>query len=221
MTQYLGKKTQRLWAHPRFNLEYYLTERNIRKEEEEREQLKHAYSKYQEPGTRFITKTPSDTLRARLIQEYFPDAYFVAIVRNGYAVSEGIRRKREFDPDRPEYAGLKTSIDAAADQWFRANVIVISHKDFLRKYKIIKYEDLVKDTNKTLDSILDFLKLGKDGFPYPTFEPNKNIEQIKRLTDAEKKKIEKIAGPMLKHFDYHDEVFDQIFKSKLKEYFGL
>ncbi len=171
-------------------------------EPNEEEKVREVYRKYYEPGTRFITKSPADTLRARLIQSYFPDAFFIAIVRNGYAVSEGIVRKRKFDPDRPQYAGLQTTIEEAAEQWFRANTIITSHQKFLRKYLIIKYEDLVNNTEQTFDIVLKFLQVSIGDFEVPVFEKDKNEMQIERLSTDDIDTITKIAGPMLMHYEY-------------------
>lgn len=200
MRHYLGKATFRLWAHPRFKLCYYRTENDY--DETERYVITELYKKYLKLEKRFITKSPADTLRARLIQEYFPDAYFIAIVRNGYAVSEGIVRKRKSDPERPQFEGLHTTIDEAAEQWFRANIIISSHEKFLRKYKIIKYEDLVENPQDTLFSILKFCELSTDNFPIPPFDTTLNQQQISRLTDYEIETVTRIAQPMLFHYSY-------------------
>ena len=200
MRHHLGKSTFRLWAHPKFKLCYYKTEEDY--EENERQALIKVYQKFVKPKKRFITKSPADTLRARLIQAYFPDAYFIAIVRNGYAVSEGIVRKRKSDSDRPQFEGLYTTIDEAAEQWFRANVIVASHEQFLDRYKIIRYEDLVEEPQKVLSSVLEFCELDKTGFSVPAFDNKLNQIQISRLSNYEIETITRVAQPMLLHFGY-------------------
>jgi len=208
MRHNLGKATFRLWAHPKFKLSYYKTEEDYN--EEERLELLRVYKDFHESGKRFITKSPADTLRARLIQAYFPDAYFVAIVRNGYAVSEGIIRKRKKDPDRPEFEGLYTTIDEAAEQWFRSNILVLSQEKFLNKYKIIRYEDLVDDPLDVLTSVLEFCELDDSGFSVPSFDNNRNQQQISRLSEYEKEVVTGIAQPMLIHFGY--EILDKKLK---------
>lgn len=200
MKHYLGKATFRLWAHPKFKLCYYATEDDYN--EEDKNKIINVYKKYIKPGTRFITKSPADTLRARLIQAYFPDAHFIAIVRNGYAVSEGIIRKRKKDPDRPQFKGLYTTIDEAAEQWFRANTIIVSHEKFLKNYRIVKYEDLVENPKETLIPLLNFCGLDTSCFPIPSFNRNLNEEQIARLSEYEIETITRIAQPMLIHFGY-------------------
>jgi len=200
MRHYLGKSTFRLWAHPKFKLCYYSTEKDYNEKDEK--QIKEEYKRYLKHDTRLITKSPADTLRARLIQSYFPDAYFIDVIRNGYAVSEGIIRKRKYDSERPQFKGLYTTINEAAEQWFRANIITLSHKRFLKNYKIVKYEDLVENPKKTLLSILNFCVLDSTNFPIPIFDKNLNEKQISRLSEYEIETITKIAQPMLIHFDY-------------------
>ncbi|MFA5993296.1 MAG: sulfotransferase [Candidatus Pacearchaeota archaeon] len=200
MKHSLGKATFRLWAHPKFKLKYYYTEKDYN--EEDKEKIKKVYSKYLIPGTRFITKSPADTLRARLIQSYFPDAYFIAVVRNGYAVSEGIIRKRKDDPERQEFKGLFTTIDESAEQWFRANTIIVSHKEFLKNYMIIKYEDLVEKPDETVSAVINFLGLNKEGFIIPEYIKGLNEIQISRLSPYDIETVTRIAQPMLIHFGY-------------------
>jgi len=200
MRHYLGDATFRLWAHPKFKLCYYVTEDDYNTKDAAK--VKEVYNRYTVPGTRLITKSPADTLRARLIQSYFPDAYFIAIVRNGYAVSEGIIRKRKYDPDRPQYEGLFTTIEEAAEQWFRANTIIVSHQKFLDNYMIVRYEDLIRKPKHILLSIFDFCGLEPDGFHIPTFTQGLNEEQVSRLSDYEIETITRIAAPMLIHFGY-------------------
>ena len=200
MKHYLGKATFRLWAHHKFKMCYYKTEADY--DSDDRSRVVGIYSRFIREGSRFITKSPADTLRARLIQAYFPDAYFIAIVRNGYAVSEGIVRKRKLDSERPQFEGLHTTIDEAAEQWFRANIVISSHEKFLRKYKIIKYEDLVENPKDVLSSLLEFCDLSTTSFPIPCFDRALNQQQISRLTDYEVETITRIAQPMLFHFGY-------------------
>jgi len=200
MKQYLTRDTFRLWAHPKFKLCHHFTEEDY--DEEDRSRIIDSYQDYLVAGTRLIIKSPPDLLRARLIQAYFPDAYFVAIVRNGYAVSEGTVRKRKSDPDRPQFERSHTTIDEAAEQWFRTNTIIVSHKDYLERYKIIKYEDLVENPRETLHSVLEFCDLAKTDFPILEFDKDDNEKQIARLSSYEIEVITRIAQPMLIHFGY-------------------
>jgi hypothetical protein len=200
MRHWLGRETFRLWAHPKFGLCYYTTERDC--DEGDKEKLQGIYQRFLIPGTRLVAKSPAHTLRARLIQSYFLDAYFVAIVRNGYAVTEGIIRKRKFDPDRPQFQRMLTTVEEAAEQWFRANTVIVSHQSFLCRYLIIKYEDLVERPEATLHTVLNHCGLDTIKFPVPVFEKKNNEAQIARLPREEVDIVTRIAGPILHHFGY-------------------
>ncbi len=212
MTHYLGNSTFRMWAHhlfsqgeeevPGSNLIYYVTEKDYN--EEDKNKLIKIYSSFLKPGIRLAIKSPADTLRERLIQSYFQDAYFIGVVRNGYAVSEGIVRKREFDPDRPNHMGLKTTISDAAEQWNNANRVLNSYNELglLKNLIILKYEDLVSNSKKVLNSVLDFCELDKEGFEIPEFQKDLNDKQIARLSTEDIGAVTNIAKPMLTKFGY-------------------
>ena len=213
MRHHLGNSTFRMWAHhlfsqgpegdtPGSNLAYYVTEDNYN--EDDRGRIVEAVSDLVHPESRLVMKSPADTLRARLIQSYFPDAHFISVVRNGYAVAEGIRRKREYDPDRPQYQGLITSIEDAAEQWQNANRVVCSYEDLnlLERYKIIRYEDLVANPEETVADLLSFCELDSSNFTMPHFRTDLNKEQINRLSGDEIQVVTDIARPMLERFDY-------------------
>lgn len=200
MTHYLGDMFSRLWTHPNTKLNYYVDESFYN--EEIKCEIINAYKPYLKPGKTFISKSPTDVIRARFIQACFPDTKFIGIVRNGYAVSEGTIRKRKEDPDRHFLKGLFTSIDQAAEHWFRANVMILSNQTHLNNYLIIQYEDLVEKPKETLHQVLDFCSLEKEGFQIPTFQTNLNKIQISTLNEYELETVTRIAQPMLIHFGY-------------------
>ncbi|MEK6825373.1 MAG: sulfotransferase [Nanoarchaeota archaeon] len=199
MTSYI-RETFRLFAHPKFKMCYHVTENDYR--EEDHLQIARVFSSFLTPNKRLVFKSPSDTLRARLIQSYFPDASFVAIVRNGYAVCEGTVRKRRDDPERPQYTGMFTTYEEAAEQWFRANVMVVSNASFLKRYKIIKYEDLVAQPKATLERLTSFCDIDLERLPIPELKDDLNFKQIRALAPYQIESITCIAHPMLEHFEY-------------------
>ncbi len=219
MRHFLGKKTFRMFAHPTFKYSYHLKENDFEKSVAQR--LADLYAEHLEPGKRLIEKSPANLLRTRFLQSVFPDATFVIIVRNGIAVSEGIVRKRWYDPERPHMAGLKTTIEEASLQWHHANRIILQDKIYLKRYIMVKYEDLVKDTNKVLHSILNFCECSISDFPIPGFEKNLNAKQIARLSLTEKNAIHKIANKTLRYFGYNCLASintNQIYKFTEKEF---
>jgi len=198
--QFIGRQTFRLWATPQFGKAYYLTEDDYERKTAER--IAAVYEDQIEQGTRLVEKSPPNTLRMRFLQSIFPDAFFVIIVRNGIAVSEGIRRKRLLDPDRQHMEGLRTTIDDAAKQWYYANSILLNDRLHLRNSIVIKYEDLVTDTSRVLSSILNFCECDITRFKMPEFESDHNTKQINRLTTKEIKTIYGITNGLLAKLQY-------------------
>jgi len=198
---HLGKCTFRAWGCGEFKSAYYLTEddytpyvaRTIRK----------VLGQFSQEGKRLLFKTPSNVLRARMYQAVFPDADFIGVYRNGYAVTEGTCRKRNLDRERPQFAGLRITIVQAATNWNNANTILLSQATtYLKRCLLISYESLVEQPKQTLHRVLDFLELPQYGFPIPSFRTDLNDIQISRLTPEQIEQVTENAWPMLRHFGY-------------------
>lgn len=159
----------------------------------------------------FLEKSPPNTPRVRWLQKHFKPARFIAIVRNGYAVTEGIHRKA--DPkDRPE----SWSIDMCARQWRRSYELLHEDEQYLEHLLWVKYEDLARDTENELNRICDFMevshfeKFDQDS-SFRIHERDESIrdlndESIKRLTCDELAIINEVAGDYLIRFGY--EILD-------------
>ncbi len=98
-----------------------------------------------------IEKTPINAGRMKWLQKNFDNAYFIAIVRDGYAVSEGIRRKQGH------------SLADAAKQWCVSNRIMLDDLKEISNKLIITYEELSDDSNKTINKIAKFIGIEECG----------------------------------------------------------
>lgn len=155
-----------------------------------------------------LEKSPPNGARTRWLQKHFENAHFIGLIRNGYAVAEGISRKGD-----PKHIEDGWPIERSAKQWARSNEILRDDAKHLRNFVWIKYEDLVHDVKATLRTITDFLKI--EPFPeslisqeFNIHERNESIKDlnqisIDRLTTEALSKIESVAGSLLKEFDYH------------------
>lgn len=156
----------------------------------------------------FVEKSPPNTPRARWLQKQFENSHFIALVRNGYAVAEGIRRKAE-----PHHMKNGWPIDLCARQWARTYEVLLEDEPALERVLWVRYEDLVERPRDEFARILGFL-----GLPEPEAwldvdrtrtvhereEPlrNFNTDSISRLSRADIDVISSVAGPMLEHFGY-------------------
>ena len=154
-----------------------------------------------------LEKSPPNAARTRWLQKHFENAHFVAIVRNGYAVAEGIHRKGQ-----PQHRH-GWPIEACARQWVRSNEMLLEDAPFLRHLMWVRYEDLTERPSEELARIIQFLKLDPGELAYDPGEQlsvherneplgNLNEQSIARLSSADIATITSVAENMLAHFDY-------------------
>jgi hypothetical protein len=155
----------------------------------------------------FLEQTPANAARTRWLQEHFQNAYFIGIVRNGYAVAEGIVRKA-----KPVHLKQGWSIEQAAYQWARSNEILCEDASHLEHFIWCKYEDLAENTEEEIQRILKFLEISEFGGvdlskKWTVHEreheiKNLNNESIERLTQEQIDAISLVTKTMLLKFGY-------------------
>jgi hypothetical protein len=154
-----------------------------------------------------LEKSPPNTAKTRWLQAHFENAHFIAMVRNGYAVAEGISRKAE-----PHHRAGGWPIEMSAYQWKRSNEILQQDARHLKQVLWVKYEDLVSDTIGTLNRIMAFIDVpGFDSFEsersWTIHERDEkvrdmNAESIARLASEQIERINQVAGDMIDAFGY-------------------
>jgi hypothetical protein len=158
-------------------------------------------SRYDNPNSPIlIEKSPPNVARLRWLQQNFENAFFVGIIRNGYAVAEGIRRKSGH------------SIDLASKQWVISNEIMLRDFKFLARGLLIKYEDLTEHPDQTLEKLSRFLELNVSSFAvsdkiwnvheYQSKIKNMNEVSFNRLTAEDIETVTQVAGEMLVRLEY-------------------
>jgi hypothetical protein len=166
------------------------------------ERLKRQWgARYNDPSRRvLIEKSPTNAGRTRWLQRHFENAYFIGIVRNGFAVAEGIRRK----------AGHP--IGLAARQWRVSNEIMLADFEQLRHRMLIRYEDLTDDLRTQMERVGAFLELDVEKFSgmdrtwqihgNPSSVRNMNPLSLSSLSEEEMDAVRDEAGEMLARFGY-------------------
>lgn len=154
-----------------------------------------------------LEKSPPNTPRMLWLQAHFPPAYFVAIVRNGYAVAEGITRKGD-----PKHLREGWPIEQSAWQWRRSNEIIEEDAPHLKHLLWSRYEDLTANPKQELDRICRFLGVS----PFPAFDTsqavtihervhevmNLNQSSIDALSALDISRINEVAGDCLARYGY-------------------
>ena len=154
--------------------------------------------------TRFLMeKSPPNTVRGPWLQHHFRPASFLALTRNPYAVSEGIRRREGY------------SVERAARHWTIANRIMLDDLDRLDDRLLLSYEDLCADPARELTRVTRFLKI--DSYPdellreeysihnvtgQPSLIKDFNEPSVERLSSDDIRRIEDIAGEVMSRLGY-------------------
>jgi hypothetical protein len=157
-------------------------------------------------GPFLMVKSPPDMMRTRWLQAQVPLCSFVAIVRNGFAVSEGIRRRMGCDLRR------------CARHWARTHDYLAEDSAHLRRFHLLRYEDLCEQPVPTLEAVARFLEI--DAAPLygveretwtihnmnerPSPLKNFNAESLNRLSAEDREIVLAEAGPVLARFGYSD-----------------
>jgi hypothetical protein len=158
-----------------------------------------------------VEKSPANLLRLPFLQAHFQPASFIYIVRNGYAVAEGIRRKADLAAwgrdDRAQYA-----LEDCARLWVDADELITQAAPGLAQLLCLRYEDLTSDTGSTLAAVSQFLGISPFDANLADKEwdvhrgrskvRNMNAESFKRLTAQERQLIQDVAGQTLAKYDY-------------------
>lgn len=105
-----------------------------------------------ESEVRYVEKSVENAEYAAWLKKLYPDASFLHIVRNPYAVLVSIRKFRML---HGQYPYLGNILEAMAFSYYNALTNPLGVED----YKIIRYEDLVSKTDETMQSVASFLNL--------------------------------------------------------------
>jgi hypothetical protein len=111
----------------------------------------------------YLEKSIPNVLRMEALQAAFAPACFVHIVRNGFAVAEGIARKAQLDrfpnADFPD----RYPIELCAAQWRRSLEVVDEARPRLTDFLEITYEDLCAEPEATLRAVEAFAGVDRGG----------------------------------------------------------
>lgn len=158
-----------------------------------------------------VEKTVSNAARMPFLQDFFQPAYFIYIVRNGYAVSSGIQKKANLKRwKNSSYEHYP--IELCAEQWQRTDEIVQKDSKHIKNLLQISYEDLTENFYSTMNEITEFL--GIDEFPAEflgeewvvhgekSIIRNMNDRSLRNLSENDKVKIKQVCGKTLLKYGY-------------------
>ncbi|MGV7222333.1 MAG: sulfotransferase family protein [Nitrospinales bacterium] len=152
-----------------------------------------------------LEKTPINSIRSRWLQSVFKNSYFIGIVRDGRAVSEGIARRTK-----------SVSIERAADHWIMTYNLMLDDAKYLKHFNLVKYENLVANSFETVMEVLDFIEEDPKKFQFdvnsvvdihniddvPTAITNFNQKSFDRIPEDIFDKITMQIQPTMKRLGY-------------------
>lgn len=109
------------------------------------------YKKSPQEGTRFTEKSVENVEHALRMNKIFTEAKFIHILRNPYANLVTLRKYMQ--KMHPSFPHLDKPIKSIRDSLYYAE----SNSQHIDKYLIIRYEDLVTDTEATMNKIAVFI----------------------------------------------------------------
>jgi hypothetical protein len=162
-----------------------------------------AYFSDPRPGIR-LEKSPPNTLRSRWLQRYFSPARFIVLVRNPYAVCEGVSRRRGH------------SIAEAAEHWRLVHEVLDEDMPYLEHCLTVRYEDLCTRTAEVLEQLQKFLGVEQPFDPRlatrefkahnmsgkPQQLQDFNAKSLARLSEQDKTEITRIIGDGILRWGY-------------------
>jgi hypothetical protein len=147
-----------------------------------------------------IEKTILHAARTRWLQQHFPNSYFIALFRHGYAVAEGIRRKENH------------SIEQCITQWTVSNLMLLDDLQYIKNKISITYESLTADPAAIMKQLTDFIGIAPLGTEVFTDEfeihksksgiENKNADSVSRLSPSEIAVMNTIGGEAFQKLGY-------------------
>ena len=159
-----------------------------------------------------LEKSIANAARIPFLATHFQPAHFIYVVRDGYAVAEGIRRKaRPWRWHNPEYP-RGYPIELCAEQWRETDRVVLADRPAAGRFLQVYYEEFTRDPSAVLERITGFL--GLEPLPEGTIERswsvhgrrarirNMNQESFARLSAADMDAIERTAGEVLEGHGY-------------------
>jgi hypothetical protein len=152
----------------------------------------------------FIEKSVSSAVRIPWITRSFPEARFIYMVRNGYAVAEGIRRRAGKGPYRLPVGLHRYPIDWCAQQWLASVQVIENCLEGVDAERVLRlrYEDFCASPSVTMVRIGEFLGLDDLISVSVTNVRDMDSEAIARLTGDDIEQINEVAAQELVRHGY-------------------
>jgi len=148
-----------------------------------------------------VEKSISNSTRIRFLQNNFSNAKFVHIVRNGYAVAAGIRRKANLRRWKNPKGYQQYPLELCARQW--AESVRIVDEEVTRGAPIVSitYEDLVSNPTGTLNPVFKFIGVDpiQDKAMWGTMNVHESSSEIRDMNSASISNLSKVDREVVRN----------------------
>lgn len=140
-----------------FAPEAHLTERSSLLTSGNRQRLFDEWSKYWDLSKAYLLeKSPPNLIRTRFLQALFPQSYFIALYRHPVATSLATQK------------WSSSSLESLLEHWVHCHQRFEQDRPHLQRVLVLKYEDLIRETELEMNKIYQFLNL----VPHPSLPLN-------------------------------------------------
>jgi hypothetical protein len=103
-----------------------------------------------------VEKSPPNLIMGRFLQQLFPDAFFIMVVRHPITVALSTRKWTHLISRDPRKLA---TLSMLVDHWLLAHRLFADDRPYLRKVHVVRYEQLVTQPEQTLSGVQQFLGL--------------------------------------------------------------
>jgi len=167
-------------------------------------------------GARIVEKSVENLEFAWVLSRMFPNAKFLHIVRNPYAIAVAVRRMK-MHQNRGRYPFL-----GGIYKMLRlSSYSLVKNREYIPNYFVLRFEDLLDDPKLTMSTVADFLEIPwSDSLVDPTIGGNRwggnsttgavfgRISRTPRdawmsdITECERYLAERGGGPVFRDYSY-------------------
>jgi hypothetical protein len=131
-----------------FAKEAHLTEESALLTRENRQKLLQEWSRYWDLSKRYlIEKSPPNLIKTRFLQAAFPNCQFIVLLRHPIATSMATLK------------WASSGLESLLEHWVHCHSLFQQDRSHLCRVHVLKYEDLIRDTETELKNIYKFLNV--------------------------------------------------------------
>ncbi|NCC25046.1 MAG: sulfotransferase [Deltaproteobacteria bacterium] len=152
-------------------------------------------------------KYPEYVFQIPELVDMFPEARFVFVIRNPYAVAESL--VRHLNPRDRVAGGMRFTLKDCWDQWFDWNRVWIENHELIPAANrfVIRYEEFLLDTGRVMGDLSAFMDVDLMASPgirneLKAIQPH-NLDKWKKTDVYEQLRHMPVAPDQVKVFDYY------------------